>query len=70
MRTVAGPSSAVQCELTGGPYTVWSPCAACPGGVPAAVTEARLMTDQDLVQLYEDEQSDENEQREDPDQPE
>ena len=43
---------------------------ACPGGVSAAVTEARLMTDQDLVQLYEDEQSDENEQREDPDQPE
>jgi len=36
MRTVAGPSSAVQCELTGGPYTVWSRCAACPGGVPAA----------------------------------
>ena len=36
MRTVAGPSSAVQWVLTGGPYTVWSPCAACPGGVPAA----------------------------------
>jgi hypothetical protein len=24
MRTVAGPSSAVQCVLSGGPYTVWS----------------------------------------------
>ena len=49
MRTVAGPSSAVQCELTGGPYTVWSPCAACPGGVPAAMPEAELVADQDLI---------------------
>ena len=26
IRTVAGPSNAAQCALSGGPYTVWSHC--------------------------------------------
>ena len=49
MRTVAGPSSVVQWVLSGGPYTVWSQIAAGPSGVPAAVSEARLVTHQHLV---------------------
>jgi hypothetical protein len=42
MRTVAGPSSVAQWVLSGGPYTVSSP--ARPGGVPATVPEASLVT--------------------------
>ena len=48
IRTVAGPISAVQCVLSGGPYTVIAG-AAGPRGVPAAVTKTGDVADEDLV---------------------
>ena len=50
IRTDAGPSSAVQCVLSGGPYTTVVAGSAVPGGVSAAaVTEAGDVADEDLV---------------------
>ena len=49
MRTVAGPSSVVQWVLSGGPVYRVVAGAAGPGGVPATVTEARLVADQHLI---------------------
>jgi hypothetical protein len=47
-RTVAGPSRALQWALSGGVHRLVA-CAARPRGVPAAVTEAGLVAEQDLV---------------------
>ena len=49
MRTTAGPSRVWQWVLTGGPYTTASQARQGPCGVPAAVAEASLMTDQHLA---------------------
>jgi hypothetical protein len=49
MRTVAGPASVVQWVLRGGPYTVSSHVRQGPGGVTAAVAQARNVTNQHLV---------------------
>ena len=49
MRTTAGPSSAAAVGVERRPVDGLIACAARPGGVPAAVTEAGLMADQDLA---------------------
>jgi hypothetical protein len=49
IRTVAGPARIVQCVLSGAPVHRLVACAACPAGVPAAVPEASLVTDQHLA---------------------
>ena len=48
MRTVAGPSSARAVGVDRRPVHRLIACAARPGCVPAAVTEASLMTDENL----------------------
>jgi hypothetical protein len=50
IRTTAGPSSAVQCVLSGGPYTTASQVRQCQLVCPPPpVSEAGDMPDEDLV---------------------